>query len=58
MPTHDWTGVDAGIFHDFHHEWISTIKRALNRGVLPPGYYAAFDAVPTWQEELEPSRGS
>src|SRR5262249_43267093 len=27
-------------YHDFHLEWISTIKRALNNGVLPAGYYA------------------
>jgi hypothetical protein len=40
MPIHDWTRVDAGIFHDFHHEWISTIRRALNNGLLPPEYYA------------------
>lgn len=40
MPIHDWTRVKAGIFHDFHHEWISTIKEALNSGVLPSDYYA------------------
>lgn len=40
MPIHDWTRVEAGIFHDFHHEWISQIKRALNSGLLPPDYYA------------------
>jgi hypothetical protein len=40
MPVHDWTRVDAGIFHDFHHEWISTIRRALNDELLPPEYYA------------------
>src|SRR5438552_258544 len=40
MPVHDWTRVEAGIFHDFHHEWISTIRRALNDGLLPPEYYA------------------
>src|SRR5436305_507568 len=39
MPMHDWTRVEAGIYHDFHHEWISEIKRALNR-VLPEDYYA------------------
>ncbi|MGE3819967.1 MAG: DUF4058 family protein [Isosphaeraceae bacterium] len=40
MPAHDWTRVDSGIFHDFHLEWISQIKRALNAGLLPPDYYA------------------
>jgi hypothetical protein len=39
MPMHDWTRVEAGIFHDFHHEWISEIKRTLNR-ILPADYYA------------------
>ena len=40
MPMHDWTRVDAGIYHAFHHEWISEIGRALNRGLLPGDYYA------------------
>jgi hypothetical protein len=40
MPIHDWTRVDAGIFHAFHHSWIEEIARALNRGLLPPDYYA------------------
>ncbi len=40
MPVHDWTRVDAGIFHAFHHSWIEEIARALNRGLLPPDYYA------------------
>lgn len=40
MPMHDWTRVEPTIYHDFHHEWISEIKRALNKGVLPPDYYA------------------
>jgi hypothetical protein len=45
MPIHDWTRVQAGIFHDFHHEWISEIKRALNRGLLPPDFYAMAEQV-------------
>lgn len=45
MPIHDWTRVSAGIFHDFHHEWISAIKRALNGGLLPPGYYALAEQI-------------
>jgi hypothetical protein len=40
MPIHDWTRVAAGIFHDFHHEWITQIKHALNDGLLPSDYYA------------------
>lgn len=40
MPIHDWTRVDAGIFHAFHHDWITDLSRALNAGVLPQDYYA------------------
>ena len=40
MPVHDWKRVKAGTFHDFHHEWISSIKHALNGGLLPEGYYS------------------
>jgi hypothetical protein len=40
MPMHDWTRVEAGIFHAFHHDWITELARALNRGLLPEAYYA------------------
>jgi hypothetical protein len=40
MPIHDWTRVEAGIFHAFHHSWIEELMRALNRGILPADYYA------------------
>jgi hypothetical protein len=40
MPVHDWTRVDAGLFHAFHHGWIEELARALNRGVLPADYFA------------------
>jgi hypothetical protein len=40
MSVHDWTRVGAGIFHAFHHNWISTIAYALNHDLLPPDYYA------------------
>jgi len=40
MPIHDWTRVDAGLFHAFHQSWIVTLSRALNTGVLPADYYA------------------
>ena len=40
MPMHDWTRVEAGIFHAFHHRWISAISDVLNLGLLPEDYYA------------------
>src|SRR5947208_16018394 len=40
MPVHDWTRVEAGIFHAFHHRWISAVSDALNAGLLPNEYYA------------------
>ena len=40
MPVHDWTRVDAGLFHAFHHFWITTLCDALNRGGLPGDYFA------------------
>lgn len=45
MPIHDWTRVDAGIFHDFHHRWIVEIARALNRGLLPSDHYALTEQI-------------
>ena len=40
MPVHDWSKVDDGTFHTFHHSWVEELHRTLNRGVLPPRYYA------------------
>jgi hypothetical protein len=40
MPIHDWTRVEAGVFHHFQHASIEEIKRELNAGVLPADYYA------------------
>jgi hypothetical protein len=40
MPVHDWTRVEAGIFHHFHLSWISSISDTLNAGLLPGDYYA------------------
>jgi hypothetical protein len=45
MPAHDWTRVNAGIFHHFHQGWITSISRALNGGLLPPGYYALAEQI-------------
>jgi hypothetical protein len=38
MPVHDWTRVDAGVFHDFHTMWLVFLRNAIRR-VLPAGYY-------------------
>lgn len=40
MKIHDWTRVDAGIFHHFHQQWTVAITNALNNGLLPGEYYA------------------
>lgn len=44
MPMHDWTKVEAGIYHAFHHCWITEISRELNRD-LPADYYALPEQV-------------
>ncbi len=40
MPIHDWTRVEAGIFHSHHGCWITEIQATLNDGLLPVGFYA------------------
>jgi hypothetical protein len=63
MPVHDWARVDAGIFHSFHHSWISYLSRALNGGLLPEDHYALIErAVPEPEPApdivIGPSEGS
>jgi hypothetical protein len=43
MPIHDWTRVDAGLFHHFHQQWIVALSNALNAGRLPPDYFALVE---------------
>lgn len=45
MPIHDWTKVQPGIFHAFHHRWISALSDTLNGGKLPADYYALPEQV-------------
>jgi len=45
MPIHDWTKVPAGIFHDFHHEWITAIKHSVNRTLSGTSYYALAEQI-------------
>jgi hypothetical protein len=49
MPIHDWTRVRPNRFHDFHQTWTIVICDSLNRGGLPPGWFAMIEqktAVP------------
>jgi hypothetical protein len=43
MPLHDWTRVNAGLFHHFHQGWCWEISSALNLGPLPAGYTALVE---------------
>jgi hypothetical protein len=43
MPIHDWSRVDANLFHDFHQTWSIAIRNALNGGLLPKGYSALVE---------------
>lgn len=45
MPVHDWSRVDAGLFHDFHQAWTIEIRNGLNGGGLPPGYFALAEQM-------------
>jgi hypothetical protein len=42
---YDWTRVEAGIFHAFHHFWISAVYDVLNTGLLPTDYYALAEQL-------------
>jgi hypothetical protein len=43
MPIHDWTRVDAGLFHDFHQGWTVALQNALNAGILPSDYFSLVE---------------
>jgi hypothetical protein len=43
LPVHDWTRVEADIFHDFHVAWVAEIRKALNGGLLPDRFYALVE---------------
>lgn len=45
MPMHDWTTVPDGIFHAFHHRWITAISDVMNASVLPAYLYALPEQV-------------
>lgn len=43
MPIHNWSRVDANVYHHFHQFWTTALCRALNNGLLPPGYSALVE---------------
>jgi hypothetical protein len=43
MPIHDWSRVDANLFHHFHQQWTIAICNRLNAGLLPPRYSALVE---------------
>lgn len=42
MPVHDWSKVDANLFHHFHQAWALRMTDALNE-LLPPGFSALVE---------------
>ncbi|HKB05362.1 MAG TPA: DUF4058 family protein [Gemmataceae bacterium] len=59
MPVHDWTRVDAGIFHDFHTVWLVGLRVRLGQ-ILPPDYYVLAEqkALGLGPDILAMGRGS
>lgn len=45
MPMHDWSRVQAGVYHNFHVLWLSAITNRLNAGLLPKGMIAMAEQV-------------
>lgn len=45
MPMHDWTKVVRNFYRDFHVSWICAIRNRLNKGLLPPGFFATAEQV-------------
>lgn len=67
MPIHDWSRVDANLFHDFHQTWTISIRNALNGGLLPEGFSALVeqhaggvvpDVIALQRKPKEPNRPS
>jgi hypothetical protein len=48
MSIHDWSRVDANLFHDFHQTWTIAIRNDLNSGLLPKGYSALVEQHAGW----------
>ncbi|HEX5442668.1 MAG TPA: hypothetical protein VFW87_02515 [Pirellulales bacterium] len=58
MPIHDWTRVEAGIFHHFQTEWMSMLAAALNQGLLPPDHYSLVEQIAgPWEPDVLTLKG-
>jgi hypothetical protein len=42
---HDWSQVTPGTYHNFHLQWIASLARLLNSGILPAGCFAMAEQV-------------
>ena len=58
MPVHDWSRVDAGIFHNLHLGWMVAISRAFNDGILPSDFYAMTEHFPARGDSDEMAPGA
>lgn len=56
MPIHDWSRVDAGIFHAFHTVWCSRLQETLNAGRLPRDYYSLVEQHAREDEDEDAAR--
>jgi hypothetical protein len=43
VPVHNWSCVDANVFHHFHQLWTVGMCARLNAGLLPSGYSALVE---------------
>lgn len=43
MPIHNWSSVEANVYHHFHQRWGMAICDALNGGLLPDHFMALFE---------------
>lgn len=43
MPVHDWTRVEADIFHDLYLGLLVELSKSLNGGLLPEGFYSLIE---------------
>jgi hypothetical protein len=58
MPIHDWTRVEAGLFHAFRLGWICALSDSLNAGTLPPDYYCLVEPSTPGSTQADLTQGS